>query len=277
MPTVLKSDLEIINAKNFIADLDSNPSQDHRLYVGISRTTVWVDENIPPVPKNNDDDETSFWSELIGLQLVDVTDIKFVVPRIDWSVGQEYYLFDSASETSYDQDFYVMNSQLEVYQCVGKTSGGITVSAEPTGHNNGANIVTGDGYTWKFLYKISLTDFTDMVTTSWITVDWDTSDTGSDQYFYGDVNAYKTLGSKYVMVRTNLVDSASGGLPDGVTYRQVGIVYDPLDDTTANLVSGIALPAGLTSGSGTMLYLENKSPINRNPGQSELIKVVLEF
>ena len=278
MHTVLKSDLEVLNAKNFISDLDSVPSQTHRLYIGLSRTTAWADDTNPPTPTDTADAEAEFWSELIGVQNVDVTDIRFVAPRVNWTSGTEYYVFDAASATAFSDDFYVINGNLEVYTCVAKSGPGITASVEPTGHNNGANIVTGDGFTWKFLYKVTLAEFNDMMTDSWMVVNWDTSDVISDQYNFGDVDAYKTLGAKYVMIRTDLVDASSGGLPDaGIIYRQVAVIYDPLDNGSSLLTSTIALPAGLTTGSGDMVYLENKSPISRNIGQSETVKLVLEF
>jgi len=277
MPVSLRTDLEVNAALNFVDTHDSTPGTNN-VYVGIGKSTPWVDELNPPVPLDTIQDMKGFWNNLIGLQKVELTDISFVVPRINWTASTEYYLFDETSVTAYNQSFYVMNSNLEVYKCVGKTGGvGSLSTIEPTGHNNGATIVLADGYSWDFMYDISPQDFADMMTNTWMYVNWGDSQS-LNQGLYGDVDAVYTLGAKYAMVRINLKDTASGGLPDNTQYRQVAVIRNPLDQTSLALQAGTTvLPASLTPYSGQMLYLENKYVIQRNPGQSEEIKIVITF
>jgi len=276
MSVSLRTELEVNAALSFIDTHDATPGTNN-IYVGIGKSTPWPDELNPPVPLNNIQEMKNFWDNLIGLQKVKLTDISFVAPRINWTASTEYYLFDETSETAYNKSFYIMNRNAEVYKCVGKSGIGVLSTIEPTGHNNGATIVLSDGYSWDFMYDISPKDFADMMTNNWMYVNWGDSQS-INQGLYGDVNAIFTLGAKYAMMRINLKDTASGGLPDTTQYRQVAVIRNPLDQTGLALQSGTTvLPASLTPYSGQMLYLENKYAIQRNPGQSEETKIVIIF
>jgi len=279
MAVSLRTELEVNAALNYVDTHDASPGS-NKIYVAIGRTAVWSNELSPDVPKDNIEDMKLFWDGLIGMQLVEATDIAFVVPRNDWVTATEYFLFDETSETAYDGNFYTMNDSLEVYKCVGKVGGpGTLTTVKPVGHNGGAVIDNSgtDGYSWQYMYKITPQNHSDMMTDAWMYVNWGDSE-DADQTNFGDVNAPYTLGAKYAMTRIKLVDNAGGGLPDNLAYRQLAIIRNPLDNGGVNPATGTTvLPAGLTDYTGQMLYLENKQAITRNPGQSEELKVIVSF
>jgi hypothetical protein len=51
---------------------------------------------------------------------------------------------------------------------------------------------------------------------------------------------------------------------------------DGSTSTAKSLVSGI-IPADLIHGSGDVIYIENFTPITKTGGQTETVKLVLEF
>lgn len=277
MPSVVRTELEVMNAKNFVDVLDNNPTLTRRLYVGIAKNTSWADDAAPPTPSNNYDDMEAFWTDMFAMQLIDFTSVKLVVPRKNWTSGTEYFVFDQASTSAYNIDFYVLNSANEVFQCVGVPGGAVVSTNEPSGHNSGVDQVLADGYTWKYLYTISLTDSNEMNSDNWMVVNWDDTDVISDQYNFGVPAAYSVLGAKYVMVRDELIDQVSGGMTVGTSYRQVGLILDPLLTGGAPLTATVENTiANLESLSGELIYLENRVPVNRVNGQSEIIKLVFE-
>jgi len=276
MSTIITTEFRVHNARNFVDLYNSSPSIANRLYVAIGRgiANPWIDDALPPAPVDMPDEITNFWLYMNGAQKVATTEIALAVPRIDWTAGIEYDLFDPTSVTAYADSFYVVNSEFRVYQVASKTGAGIITVTEPLGTNGGAPINTGDGYTWQYLYDISLSDSLNLVNSDWIVVNWGDNES-IEQAAVGDVNAYLTLGAKYVLVKAKLLDT---GLPTGIEYRQVGIVSNPLlNDGVTLATATIVSKADLTIESGQTVHIENRTPITRNPGQSEDIKLVVQF
>lgn len=276
MAAIITTEFRIHNAKNFVDLYNSNPSIANRLYVAIGRGVAnpWVDDTLPPAPVDKPEEITDFWTYMNGAQKVATTEIAMAVPRIDWAAGIEYDLFDATSVTAYADSFYIVNSEFRVYKVASKTGAGITTVTEPLGTNSGAPINTGDGYTWQYLYDISLSDSLNLVNSDWIPVNWGDNQS-AEQVLDGDVNAYLTLGARYVLVKAKLLDT---GLPTGIEYRQVGIVSNPLlNDGVTPATATIVTKSDLTVESGQTVHIENRTPVTRNPGQSEDIKLVIQF
>ena len=159
MASILKRTQRVTSAKAFHTQIDAG-----KVYVGLGRTASWADDNVPPLPIDTLDSDEDFWTNLIGVAKVDLTDTTMCIPRVDWTSGFTYQLFDTASETAYEESYYAMNQFGYVYECTGV--GGGSVSSEPTG--TGPVIDTGDGYQWTYLYQLTVNDITDIVTNDWI-------------------------------------------------------------------------------------------------------------
>lgn len=285
MPVSLRTEIEINAALNFVDTHDSTPGT-NKLYLAIGKTTAWSNEAAPDTPLNNTDDDTSFWDNMIGLVKVSSTDTVFVVPNNVWTINTQYYVFDTSSTTGYEDAFYIKNLNREVYQCVTAAPANGLSTVEPLGDGGGSNIDTADNYSWKYLYTISSSDYTDMMEdedSAWLVVNHGDNEDGSDANRAVDTNgvgnALFILGAKSVMVRAKLKDDAGGGLPDtGIVYRQVAIIRNPkATDGTTTLSAETVLVANATLYSGQMFYLENRLATNRAPEQSETVKVVVNF
>lgn len=276
MSTIVTTEFRVHNAKNFVDLYNSTPSIANRLYVAIGRGSAnpWPDDSLPPAPVDKPDEITDFWTYMNGAQKVATTEIALAVPRINWAAGVEYDLFDPTSVTAYSDSFYIVNSEFRVYTIATKAGGAPTTVTEPLGTNGGTPINTGDGYTWQYLYNISLSDVQELVNDDWIPVNWGDNES-VEQAADGDVYAYLTLGAKYVLVKTKLEDT---GLPTGIEYRQIAIISNPLEDDGSTLATAtIVAKADLTVESGETVHIENRTPVTRNPGQSEDVKLVITF
>ena len=115
--------------------------------------------------------------------------------RIDWVKGTRYEMYRdnysvfnvspiTGSTRLYDANYYVVNSDFRVYECLSNGSSGDNpkgngsedeptfVDTEPSAAGS-----SGDGYIWKYLYTVSPADVIKFDSTSYITVpnDWLTS------------------------------------------------------------------------------------------------------
>ena len=182
---LLTDQFRIFTAKRFIKSLEgADPTQSDlvaganrdRLYVFIGRPQEWDNENAPPTPVDSFQEFSDTFSDMISLKRVLASDTIQVVRRIDWTPPEQTtgglgYVYDmyrhdySSTKTAssgatklYDADFYVVNSQYQVYKCIYNGTSpsdpnGKPSTVEPTGTSTSI-ITTSDGYRWKYLYTI---------------------------------------------------------------------------------------------------------------------------
>jgi hypothetical protein len=182
---LLTDQFRIFTAKRFIKSLEgADPTQSDlvagssrdRLYVFIGRPQEWDNENAPPTPVDSFQEFSDTFSDMISLKRVLASDTIQVIRRIDWTPPEQTtgglgYVYDmyrhdySSTKTAssgatklYDADFYVVNSQYQVYKCIYNGTSpsdpnGKPSTVEPTGTSTSI-ITTADGYRWKYLYTI---------------------------------------------------------------------------------------------------------------------------
>ena len=145
MAALLTDQFRIFSAKKFIKALegpDATQSDDaagasrDRAYLFIGRPQSWDNENSPPQAVDSFSEFSGSYDDMISLKRVLASDTVQVVRRIDWVSPEEttgglgftydMYRHDySPSKTAasgatklYDSDFYVVNSQYQVYKCI---------------------------------------------------------------------------------------------------------------------------------------------------------------
>jgi len=253
------------------------------LYYGIGRSTPWTNEVNPPAALVATSEETAAYDALEGAHKVDPKDIVPVVPRKTWTVGTEYVTKDLAIANTQATNFYVVTSNAEVYMCESKDLTGSTYANPPLSVNEptGTGIVnTSDGYTWKFLYDLSIYDSSTLLSTNWLPVNY-ADHISTLQTSSGDIHAAKTLDCNACLVRGSISDIA---LNTNITYRQVTIISNPLASDGVTLASAVDYTKPVdptfpewTLYSGDILYIDNRSPITRTFGQNEEMYTVIEF
>ena len=106
----------------------------------------------------------------MAVKRITSSDVSFAAPRINWTSGTvyDYYRHDygnritggtsiqsanSGATNLYDANFYVMNSNFQVYKCLDNNNNGQS-TIEPTGENT-LILETSDNYKWKYMYTLS--------------------------------------------------------------------------------------------------------------------------
>lgn len=136
--------------------LDSDfRSGNNKYYLGIGRSQLWNDSDVAPAPVNSRQEVFNFQTNLQAVK--QMSDISYVVPRINWSAGTIYEPYDDAI-VSNNSDYYVLTSSNAVYVCLqqGRDAlGNIRTSVVEPSSTLATPQTTADGYVWKFLYSLS--------------------------------------------------------------------------------------------------------------------------
>ena len=223
MAAIITDQIRILNAKNFVAGVSSS-SNSYYSFIGLPNPTDYQvdwDEN-PPAPKDNFNEENSYWDNMIALKKINSSDVRQVVPKRVWSSGNTYDMYRhdysrsnvakvSGSTNLYSSFYFVMNSEYRVYICLQNGTTPETPNGKPsldeptfTDLEPRAAGSSGDGYIWKYLYTIKPSDVVKFESTDFIPVppDWETS-------------------SDHSAVRSNAVDGSIKIVT--ITNRGVGI------------------------------------------------------
>ena len=171
----------------------------NKVYMFVGRAKTWGSSDVPPTGEPLDSFEyaRTSYGDSVAFKRVDVSDTALVIPRVDWidptkttgGVGRTYSMYKpdyaptkttaNGSSRLYDSNFYVMNSDFNVYKCLYNGQSpeyprGRPSLVEPTGTST-TIIETSDSpgvysYRWKYLYTIDADNILKFVTTEFIPV-----------------------------------------------------------------------------------------------------------
>ena len=208
MSAVVTDQFRIFNAGNFVDSvLDNNNS--YYVFLGLTnpttpnpgfgRTSDW-DSNTPLQPTDNFQYESQYRSTSLFGKKINSTNIRRVIRKVDWVANTPYDMYrqdyslpnnkapNSKTGRLYDANYYVINSDYNVYICIDNGSFGAPNSPSAKGGNSQNEptftdlepSVAGDGadgYVWKYLFTISPSDIVKFDSTEYIVVpnNWSTS------------------------------------------------------------------------------------------------------
>ena len=185
----------IYAAESFRNTLQSS----NKVYMFVGRAKSWGSSDIPPTGEPIDSFEyaRTTYGDSVAFKRVDISDTALVVPRVDWvdptkttgGVGRTYSMYKpdyaptkttaNGSSRLYDSNFYVMNSDFNVYKCLYNGEDpdyprGRPSLVEPTGTST-TIIETSDSpgvysYRWKYLYTIDADNILKFVTSEFVPV-----------------------------------------------------------------------------------------------------------
>jgi len=180
MPAIVTNKFRIHNAKQFVeafdevsatsgaAITDTNGVLNTNMYLFIGKVTAWADDTAPPTPTDSVSNTVyNHWRDMIAAKKIGSTDVSHVCPRYNWTTGSNYFAYTHANNALFDQQYYIMTDDYNVYKCLANNNAGGTSTTKPTG--TGTTIITtADSYKWKFMYQISAARALKFVTPSYI-------------------------------------------------------------------------------------------------------------
>ena len=175
MPAIITDQIRVLNAENFVNGI-STTTNSYYVFIGLPNATeINSDWNTnTPAPIDNFDDHDNIYDTLISAKKVTSSDVLQVIRKISWTTGTIYEMYrhdydinnttpQTNSSNLYNSNFYVMNSDFRVYECIynganpTNSGKGIASLEEPT-HTDLQPRLESDGYLWKYLYTIKPSD-----------------------------------------------------------------------------------------------------------------------
>ena len=195
MAAIITDQIRILNAKNFVAGVTSTANA-YYSFIGLPNPTdVQSDwDSDPPSPKDNFEEEDSYWDTMVALKKINSSDVRRVVPRRKWTSGTTYDMYRndysrtntaavSGATNLYAATYFVVNSDYRVYECLENGTDPDNPNGKPsldeptfTDLEPRSAGTSGDGYLWKYLYTIKPGDIVKFESTDYIPVpsDWET-------------------------------------------------------------------------------------------------------
>ncbi len=197
MSAVVTDQFRISNAGNFVDSvLDTNNA--YYVFLGLSnpttpnpgfgRTDTW--NALPPNPIDNLNHEWNYGDTSLFGKKINGANVRRVVKKVEWKTNTAYDMYRqdysihnpspiSKSSRLYDSNYFVVNSEYNVYICINNGSSGsgdslVTTKSkdEPTFTDlePSAAGTSGDGYVWKYLFSITPSDIVKFDSTEYIVV-----------------------------------------------------------------------------------------------------------
>lgn len=160
MVAIVKNNLRISSCQSFLQLVKESADNDESYYITLGRTRSWDDDTKPDYPVDSYDEFIKTYDELLIGKRIESEYAALAIPRNDWESGvvyDEYRHNYDEDNTTYsgassldDANFYVVNSELNVYKCIDNNNDSES-EVEPTGTSTEI-IELSDGYRWKFMY-----------------------------------------------------------------------------------------------------------------------------
>ena len=152
----LKTSLKTHILNKLIDDFAADSKSSSFLF--IARPEVWSSESEPPTYVDSAGSFNDAWNRMIGAKRISSADAFLMIPKNSWVSGTTYGMYTSNDDTT-GITFYTTNAENNVYKCIfnGASGGNTTSSIQSTVQPRGTSpnvITTGDGYKWKFMFKI---------------------------------------------------------------------------------------------------------------------------
>ena len=214
MAAIVTDQFRILNAGNFVDSVGSS-SNSYYVFVGLSNPTAsgfgrdsdWDTDT--PTPTDNFNYENFVGDSMMYGKRVTSTNVRRLARKVEWARGTKYEMYRhdysltnlspiTKSSRLYDANYYVINSEYKVYICIDNGSSGINTTGnasldEPTFTDLEPSKagVSGDGYTWKYLFTISPSDIIKFDSTEYISLpsDWATSTNAQISAVRGNANS----------------------------------------------------------------------------------------
>ena len=200
MAAIITDQLRILNARNFVAGVQSSTNS-YYAFIGLPNATDYQSnwDTTPPSPKDNLNESNDYWDTMLAMKKINTSDVSQVIRKNVWSSGVTYDMWrndisrsnpslPSGSFDIYSANYYVMNSDFRVYICLYNNAtpennyqGGPSLD-EPTFTDLEPRAAgsSGDGYIWKYLYTIKPSQAIKFDSTDYIPVPTDWYNVGSD-------------------------------------------------------------------------------------------------
>ena len=157
MPNLVTKKFKIHNAEQFVESLSEIDAT--TLFFFIGKVDSYVDETIVPAPTDSfANTNYNYWNQMIACKKVNPAEVSHIIPRYNWRYGTPYSAYNHTNNTLYDERFYVVTDDFNVYKCLQNNISNGESTVKPTGQGKQVIELT-DVYKCKNMYSIILKMF----------------------------------------------------------------------------------------------------------------------
>ena len=297
MSAVVTDQFRIANATNFIESV-LNDDNSYYVFLGLPNPTVAgfgrtdVVDDWPVAPVDNLDYQTNYRDSILFGKKINAANIRRVVKKFPWIANNRYDMYrhdysatnlapNSKTTNLYRSNYYIINSDFQVYICLDNGSTGPSTSSSARGNRSLIEpnftdvepITLSDGYTWKYLFTIAPGDVIKFDSTEYIVLPNDWSTTTSSQ-----IKIVREAGNSEInnnQIKKVYVENpgSTGGYVS--TFGQDPHIVNILGDGTGGKVSVSVTSTGIidsvkvvSGGSGYTYGIVDLGPIQISQGNS---------
>ena len=221
------------NAEQFFESFSESAASNYYLFIGKSSpftsTTSGGSDTSPPVPTDIVTVDNYKWDSMLAAKRIGTTDVSYVIPRRDWTVGGTFDMYEhdiNASNTTtsgasnlVESTFYFMTDEYKVYKVLDNNNGAsYTGSAAPT--TTQSDPFFEGGYYLQYMYSLTTSEVQKFLTSDFIPVSTDATVSGDAETNSGDSAPF--VGAPVKVIRV------TGGSGYSDTNATDGIYYSPI-------------------------------------------------
>jgi hypothetical protein len=140
------------------------------------KSTQFIDDSNPPSPGNSvKEGHYDLYDEIIFGKRITQNEISLMVQNHQWTSGTVYDMYDDTTPDLADKKFYTVTqegSDYYVFKCLNNNNGAQSVDQPLRAETSPDDEFyrTSDGYQWKYMYKIPLTEYRQFATTNYVPI-----------------------------------------------------------------------------------------------------------
>ena len=233
-------ELSINNAKAFVYAMNSEEDsattkRSTILYCVLGRSNAWENDPLPETIQDTDEYlRYKIHREFIGAKKIENSGCSHITTRYDWTSGTVYSMYRDTDDDVYDRATWVMTDEFNVYKCLYNNKGAAS-TIKPSGFSTLA-FTTSDGYTWQYLYSVSLGEADKFLTPSHMPVK--TISTGD-----GSIESDRQLAVQNAAVNGSIQIVETVNVGSGYNYVANGVVEAGGRDTLKLSAAGANPPS----------------------------------
>lgn len=224
-------------------------------YIFTARYSEWSNNFVADVPNEAYwDSEYDLRQEMMFGKKISTSDVTYLINRNTWVSGIVWAMYDDRDTELETKDYYVINSDRDVFKCLYNNDGGESTVEPATKMIDPFELA--DGYIWKYMYTLSSANNTKFGSTLYIPVDANT--TVSTNAVSGSINhvlvtnpgtnyeKYTTGRIQQVISNTVFkIDSEKSAANDYYLYTNLFITSGPGDSNTSEIVAHYTNSTGI--------------------------------
>jgi len=169
---LLTKNFKTHTARQFVESFDEAANTIY--FVAAHKSTPFTDDNDPPAPINSIN-ETSYklFDDMLFGKHVGPDDVRHMIRNVPWVSGTTYAMYDDIDADLGDKNFYVVSdesSNYHVFKCLDNNGGAVSTDKPLYSQTSPEDEIykTNDGYQWKYMYKITQSEYSKFATSDYI-------------------------------------------------------------------------------------------------------------